>query len=182
MRTIAYPYPHLTTVVASYVLVAILFLILGPDFFHALVTPLGLGGVFVVGMMYSYSITTSVGALLLPAFLALYTAPTIAIIGGLGSTFAGITILRAIRGNLKSEMQRLGATALMRWAGRLPLMRHDAFRDIIGILVIMSPVPDEIGIAIMATTHLSESSFRVLTLIANIVGIYVLVATLGVVY
>jgi hypothetical protein len=181
MRT-PYPYPHLTAVAASYVLVVVLFLILGPDFFHALVTPFGLGGVFVAGMMYSYSVTTSAGALLLPAFLSLYSVPTIAILGGLGGTVADITILRAIRGNLKKEMQRLGATTLMQWVRRLPLMRYDAFRDILGILVIMSPIPDEVGIAIMASTHLSESSFRVLTLVANIIGIYILVSALAGVY
>lgn len=175
-------YPHLSVVLYSYLGAILLFVLLGHDFFHELVTPFGLGGIFVAGMMYSYTFTIGIGALLLPAFLMSYSPITIAIIGGLGGTLADATIFRLFKGNLKVEMKRFGATKFMKSIAKLPLMNHPWFRDVLGTLVIMSPLPEEIGIAIMASTHLSENTFRVISLCANIVGIYLLVSVAGLIY
>ncbi len=175
-------YPQLSFVLLSYVFVGILFEFLGPNFFHALVAPFGIGGIFIAGMMYSYSLTTSIGALLLPAFLAQSSVPLIALVGGFGGTFADFTVFRFIKGNLRKEVRQLGKTRFMKAFARLPFMNHPWFRDVLGVLVIMSPFPDEIGVAIMASTHLSENNFRILSLIANTIGIYLLVSALAVVY
>lgn len=175
-------YPHLSFVVISYVGAILLFFALGADFFHELVKPFGMGGAFVAGMMYSFSFTTSLGALALPAFLDQYSVATIAILGGLGGTFADITILKFVRGNLKKEMKAIGATKLLKRIRKLPLMHWGWFRDALGFLVIISPLPDEIGVAIMASTRLSESTFRVICLIANILGIYLLVSAVSALY
>ncbi|MBX9694909.1 MAG: hypothetical protein K2Z81_21150, partial [Cyanobacteria bacterium] len=93
-------YPHLRIILLSYVAAILLFFLLGPDFFHSLVAPLGIGGIFIVGMMYSYSFTLSLGALLLPAFLDQYSPGVIAIFGGLGGLFADMTMLQLIKSNL----------------------------------------------------------------------------------
>ncbi len=141
-----------------------------------------MGGIFIVGMMYSYSFTIGFGALLLPAFLAYYTPETIAIIGGLGGTFADITLFRLFKGDLKKELRSLGATKFFKLISRLPFMGVRWVRDVIGFLVIVSPLPDEIGIAIMASAHLSENSFRVLALVANVLGIYFLLSVVSGIY
>ena len=175
-------YPHLTFVLYSYVIALLLFLLLGHDFFRELVTPFGIGGIFIVGMMYSYSFTIGIAALLLPAFLEHFSPGAIAIIGGLGGTFADATLFKLFKGNLKKEMRTFGATKFMKVVARLPFMNHRWFRDILGMLVIISPLPDEIGIAIMASAHLSENAFRMLSLIANVVGIYFLVTVASTIY
>lgn len=175
-------YPHLTFVLYSYVIAVLLFLLLDHQFFHQLVTPFGIGGIFVVGMMYSYSFTIGLAALLLPAFLEHFSPGVIALIGGLGGTFADTTIFRLFKGNLKKEMKALGGTKFMKSVAKLPLMNYRWFRDALGMLVIMSPIPDEIGIAIMASTHLSENTFRILSFIANVAGIFLLVTAASVIY
>jgi hypothetical protein len=143
---------------------------------------MGMGGIFIAGMMYSYSFTISAGALLLPAFLGQYSVATIAILGGLGGTFADIVIFRQLKGNLKQEVRSIGATGFMKAIKKIPLFRLNWFRDVLGFLVIISPLPDEIGVAIMASTHLSENTFRVISLIANIIGIYLLVNAVSGIY
>lgn len=175
-------YPHLSFIALSYILVAIFFSFFGPDFFHRLVEPFGIGGIFIAGMMYSYSLTTSLGALLLPAFLATSSIPLIAVVGGLGGTFADLTIFKTIRGNLKKEIKRIGNTKLMKSAMHFHIVRYAWFRDLFGILLIMSPLPDEIGIAVMATTRMKESTFRLISLIGNIVGIYILLSVVAPIY
>lgn len=175
-------YPHLSFLGISYTFAILLFLFIDHDFFRGLVEPLGLGGVFIVGMMYAYSFTISFGALLLPAFLAYFSPETIAIIGGLGGTFADITLFRFFKNDMKKEMRMLGATKFFKALGHIPFMKVRWVRDVIGFLIIISPFPDEIGIAIMASAHLSENTFRVLSLIANVIGIYLLVSIVGAIY
>ncbi len=60
-------YPRLTAIALSYIAAAILFLFLGENFFHTLIAPLGIIGIFIAGALYTYSFTASIGALLLIA-------------------------------------------------------------------------------------------------------------------
>lgn len=175
-------YPHISFVVFSYIFAVFLFLVLGSAFFHSLVLPFGIGGLFVAGMMYSYSFTIGIAALLLPAFLDQFTPVMIALVGGLGGTFSDVVLFKLFKGNLKKELKRLGATSFFKSIGRLPLMRARWFRDILGALVIISPLPDEVGIAIMASAHLSENAFRVISFVCNVIGIYLLVSAASVIY
>ncbi len=175
-------YPHLRILFLSYIGALALFFFFGPQFFHSLVAPLGIGGIFIVGMMYSYSFTLSLGALLLPAFLNDFSPLVIAIFGGLGGTFADITMFQLVKSNLKQEMKALGKTNFMKAVRKLPLMKFEWFRDVLGGILIASPLPDEIGIAVMASTHLSENAFRIIALIANVAGIYILVTAAAAIY
>lgn len=175
-------YPHLRILFLSYIGAIALFFFFGPEFFHSLVAPLGIGGLFIVGMMYSYSFTLSLGALLLPAFLDQYSPLVIAIFGGLGGTFADLTMFQLVKNNLKQEMKALGKTNFMKAIRKLPFMKFDWFRDVLGAILIASPLPDEIGIAVMASAHLSENAFRLIALVANVVGIYLLVTAAAAIY
>jgi hypothetical protein len=132
--------------------------------------------------MYSYSFTLSLGALLLPAFLNDFSPLVIAIFGGLGGTFADITMFQLVKSDLKQEMKALAKTNFMKAVRKLPLMKFDWFRDVLGAILITSPLPDEIGIAVMASTHLSENAFRFIALIANVLGIYLLVTAAAAIY
>lgn len=174
-------YPHLTYLVLSFVLAFALFFILGSEFFESLVAPLGTFGIFFAGMMYAYSVTASTGAILLPSFLGQYSIATIAIIGGLGGMVADVLILRFIKGTLHHELILLSKETFFKVIKKLPLVRREWFRDIVGIIAIMSPLPNTIGVAIMASTHITEDSFHLISLAANIVGIYLLVSAISII-
>ncbi len=51
-----------------------------------------------------------------------------------------------------------------------------------GALVIASPIPDEIGIAIMSSAKIDTVSFALLTFIADVLGIYALVSAASLFY
>lgn len=175
-------YPHLTLLVFSYAVAIVFFILVDHEVFRIIVEPWGLGGIFIVGMMYAYSFTISAGALLLPAFLGTYTPETVAIIGGLGGMFADITLFRFFNRDLKQELNMLGATRFFKLLARIPLLKLRWMRDAIGFLVIISPLPDEVGIAIMASARLPESIFRALSLVANVIGIYLLLNVMSTFY
>ncbi len=175
-------FPRLTTIALSYVAVFVVFILIGPSLFSKIVTPLGLLGIFVAGMLYTYSFTTSIGALLLLPFALHYPAGVIAVIGGIGSVFADFTIFKIIRHDLNKEVQRIASSKVVHRLGRAPLFREAWFRDIVGALIIASPIPDEMGIAIMSNAKIEDASFALLAFIADMFGIYVLVSAVALIY
>lgn len=50
------------------------------------------------------------------------------------------------------------------------------FRDLLGAIILASPFPDEIAVALMSTTKIRTETFIWLTFIADTVGIYLLVS------
>lgn len=175
-------FPRLTTIALSYVAAFMVFALLGPAFFGDILTPLGIIGIFIAGLLYTYSFTTSVGAILLLPFAMHYPAGVIAIIGGLGSLFGDLTLFRVIRNHLHKEVQRIASSRFVRHIGATPLIREGWFRDILGALILASPIPDEIGIAMMASAKIDTASFTLLTFIADVLGIYALVSAVSFFY
>ena len=175
-------YPRLTTIFLSYIAAFLLFVLLGPDFFGQFVMPFGIGGIFIAGMLYTYSFTISLGALLLIPYLAHFSPATIAAIGGMGSAFADITIFNFIRHNLHAEVKKLSNSKILKAVGAAPLVRQRWFRDILGFILLASPIPDEIAIAVLASTKIKEDAFVFVAFIADVLGIYALVSVASFIY
>lgn len=168
-------YPKLSLIGLSYIAVICLIIVLGPDYFHDFVVPFGIGGMFVAGMLYTYSFTAGLGAIFLVSFLGDHSSLMIAIIGGVGAAFADVSIFRLVRSDLKREINRIASKKVFQGLVHHHLFRRTWIRDVIGLIIIASPFPDELGIAIMASTKLKEENFAMLTFIVDAIGIYLLV-------
>ena len=175
-------FPRLTTIALSYLAAFLVFAFLGPNLFGTLITPLGIFGIFLAGMLYTYSFTTSIGAILLIPFALHYPPGFVAVIGGMGSLFGDLTIFSLIRNDLHKEVDRIAKSPIMRRLGASPFFKSRWFRDILGALIIASPVPDEFGIAIMASAKIDTASFALLTFIADMLGIFLLVGVVSLVF
>ena len=171
-------YPRLSIVALTYALAFAIFGAIGPDTAHALVEPFGLGGIIVAGALYTYGFTASIGAVLLVALAPDYSPITLALLGGVGATIADLTLYRFFKGSLHLEIGRIAKIPMVSVIVKSPLLRRKKIRNILGFLVIASPLPDEIGIALISLTRMNESTFRIVDFAANVVGIYLL-ATLG---
>ena len=158
------------------------FLLLGPTYLGAYITPLGVVGIFIAGLLYTYSFTTSIGAILLLPFIMYYPLGVIAVIGGLGSLFGDLTLFRLVRNDLHKEVQHIASSKFIRRLGVTPLIREPWFRDVIGALILASPIPDEIGIAIMATAKIETATFMLIAFMADVLGIYLLVSAAALIY
>lgn len=169
-------FPHLTTIAFSYVAALLLFFFLGEQFFHNLLTPFGIAGVFIAGALYTYSFSSAAGAVLLLALAPYYSPGVIAVVGGLGAVAADLTIFRFITHDLKKEVGRIAKSALVCQIGAKAIFCKQWFRNALGFMILASPAPDELGIAMISTTKISKETFVVLMFIADMVGIYLLVS------
>lgn len=167
-------YPRLSAIALTYPVAFFVFLAIGPQAAHLIVEPFGIGGILIAGAMYTYGFTASAAMFLIPSFLPDYPVIFIALLAGLGATLADITIFRLLKGNLKREIDRVRKIPSVRRVVMSPLLKPKIMRDIVGFLIIMSPFPDEIGVAFLSLARMDESTFRIVSFAANVLGIYLL--------
>lgn len=167
-------YPKLTAIALTYPLALFIFAAIGPEAMHLLVEPFGIGGIFLAGALYTYGFTASAALFIIPSFLPDYPVILIALVGGLGATLADITLFRLLKGNLKAEIRQIARLPSVRSVLRSGLLRTRSVRSLVGFLIIMSPLPDEIGVAFLSMTKMNETTFRVVSFAANVLGVYLL--------
>lgn len=167
-------YPKLSAIALTYPVALFIFAAIGPEAMHLLVEPLGIGGIFLAGVLYTYGFTASAAMFIIPSFIPDFAPILIALVAGLGATLGDITIFRFLKGNLKKEIQRVARIPTVRRVLSTPLMRIRTMRNVIGFLIIMSPFPDEIGVAFLTMTRMDEPTFRVVSFAANVIGVYLL--------
>ncbi|MBU6310865.1 hypothetical protein KGO06_02970 [Patescibacteria group bacterium] len=167
-------YPKLTAILLTYPLAYFLFAAFGYDTVHAVLEPFGIGGVFIAGSLYTYGFTASSALFIIPAFTPDYSPVFIALVGGIGATVADLTIFKLLKGNLGKEIDALRKIPAVRRMLESRAMRPALVRDLAGFLIIMSPFPDEIGVAFLTLARVNDATFRIISFTANVIGIYLL--------
>ena len=133
---------------------------------------LGYVGSFFAGMLFT-SVFTTVPAIAVLAELSQNTSViVVALLGGLGAVVGDYIIFRFVRDRVAGDVKyllshskfvrfpKIFKTRLSRWL--VPL---------VGALVIASPLPDELGLAILGAYRMRDRTFLPLSFIFNASGI-----------
>lgn len=133
-------------------------------------------GSIIAGILYVSASTAILGIFMLSDLSKTLSPTEIAIFAGLGAVTANFVLFRFFKGYLNSELtpiyNKLGGKHLTR------LMYRKNFRwslPIVGAIIIASPFPDELGISLMGLTKITNLQFVLLSLVLNIIGIFLLV-------
>jgi hypothetical protein len=138
-------------------------------------------GVFIAGLLFSFGFTSPFSA---GYFIALNPEKIIlaGIIGGFGAMLMDVLIFKFIRFSFKNEMNRLKKEAISRkienilnktLIGKLKIYIMYIFAGIL----IASPLPDEIGVIILAgLTKVKTTIIMILGFILNTLGIIILLS------
>ncbi len=142
----------------------------------------GYPGVFVAGLLFSYGFTTPFA---IAAFIAMAgeVNPFIAApLAGLGALLSDLVIFEFMRISFfGDEIERLRHASLIERIHRA--LHHETTPEIVrrwsmwtmAGLVIASPLPDEIGVALLSsTTKMSERAFGVICVTMNTLGILII--------
>jgi hypothetical protein len=159
----------------SYAAVCVAALALDPHDVAMFVAPLGLVGIFATGVMYTYGFTSGLALVAAPIFGLVYPAITVALVGGAGAALADTSILVFLREKMAREIREVAQSRFFRLISRLPLLGHPRVKAALGVAVLASPLPDEIGVALIAAGGaLSTRMFVVASFAANALGLWVL--------
>lgn len=130
-------------------------------------------GAFVAGILFVCSFTVSIGAVMLTVLAKDLNPILLAIIAGAGAVIGNFFIFRFIKDDILDDvaplfrklegnhLTKLLHTKYFRWS--LP---------VIGALLIISPLPDELGISLMDIAGMSVLRFLTLSFFLNSTGIF----------
>jgi uncharacterized membrane protein YdjX (TVP38/TMEM64 family) len=139
------------------------------------VASLGYFGAFISGIMYSYSFTAAPATAILLILAANKNIILTGIVAGIGALLADIIIFRFIRHSFADEIERLSKESFFKKiAQRLPRAVDKYIVPVIAGIIIASPLPDEIGVSMLASCRIiSVRIFMLLSYVLNTAGIFV---------
>lgn len=131
---------------------------------------------FIAGFLYSSFVTSPVAMFMIALLSQSHPPLQIALIGGLGTMIADLLLLKFARYLFFGSFSPL--TQSKQFTKIINRIHHNktfnSLAPIVGAIIIASPLPDEIGIAIFGLTKLPTIVIALLTYILNMIGIYIL--------
>ena len=144
---------------------------------HEAVVGAGYVGVFATGMLYSYGFTAAPATAILLIAADGVNPVAASLIGGVGGLISDLVIFRFLRTSLSSEIKRLARERpIRRLRKAIPKYMRKPLIPILAGLIIASPLPDEIGVFLLASTGISLRLFSLEDYLLSTVGIFLILA------
>ena len=169
-------YPKLLLLLITFIAAYLLFYSRNYTPFNDFILSLGYSGTFVAGMLFTYGFTAAPATaifLILAQHQNIYLA---SLIGGIGALIGDLLIFSFIRHSFADEFRKLSREKIiMQFNGRMPDRIKKYFLPVVAGFVIASPLPDEIGIMLLAASKaISTKIFGVISYVLNTAGIFVI--------
>jgi hypothetical protein len=117
---------------------------------------IGFFGVLIGGAFYTSLFTTAPGIAILTSFTDIYSPVEIALVGAIGSVIGDLIILYFFEDKLSYELKPLVKKFRLKKIMKNLRRKKERKRMIpLGMFAVASPLPDEIGIALLGLSHLS---------------------------
>lgn len=169
-------YPKFLALALSFVAAYFLFkylAVLGLDKFFG---SLGYFGTFLTGMLFAYGFTAAPAIALFLIIADSQNLVAAVIIGALGATLGDYLIFRLIKTGFSDELKRFERTKLVKKIDReIPIKLRHFLVLIFAELMIVSPLPNEIGISMLAMEHhMTKKKFALISFILSVIGITII--------
>ena len=166
-------YPRMTLLLFSF---AVAFLMLSGDIslvIYEVASNLGLAGAFISGVFYSFGLTSAPAAAVL--FLLASTGDIVQIgaVAGLGALLSDMAIFVFVRYSLAKEIRMMSKEKIIREINKTIGGVRSAILPPVSAFIIASPLPTEIGVALLASvTDISFKRFVLVAYILHTLGIF----------
>jgi len=131
-------------------------------------------GIIFAGLFFTSIFTTAPAIALLGSFAQTTPLLILAILGGLGAMIGDLIIFTFVRGKVSKGFDNLLKSPQgLRFS---VIFKHEIFRFFLpffGAIVIASPLPDEVGVAMLGISKMSKKRFLILSFTLNSVGIFI---------
>jgi hypothetical protein len=172
-------YPKFLLLLITYIIAWIIFA--GKDFtpISNFFSSLGYFGTFLAGVLYTYGFTSGPATVMLLILAGTGQKLIIAgLIAGIGALCGDFLIFKFIRTSFKDELHKLSRE---KFSQKISKHIHPVLKatilPILGGIIIGSPLPDEIGVTMMAVSkNISTRFFAVLSYLFNTAGILIILA------
>ncbi|MCX8159172.1 MAG: hypothetical protein N3D20_02695 [Candidatus Pacearchaeota archaeon] len=140
------------------------------------ILPLSYFGVFISGTLFTFGFTSAPATALFLLFAENVNPIIAALIGGAGALLADSLIFLFIRTSFKDEIIKLEHEKIIHYIEtKIPSKIKRIILPIIAGLIIASPLPDEIGISMLAAYRtISPKFFASISYLMNTIGILII--------
>jgi uncharacterized membrane protein YdjX (TVP38/TMEM64 family) len=170
-------YPKFTLLLLTFVIAYLLFSWRNTLPFQDLLLSLGYFGAFILGIFFAYGFTAAPATAFLLMLAKDYNIFLFGLIGGMGALTADLFLFTFIRSSFTDEIKEISNERAVK---KLRHMIHGHLKKyvvpaLVGF-IIASPLPDEIGVCLLATSKISPRAFSVLSYVLNTLGILAILA------
>ncbi len=130
-------------------------------------------GTFIAGMFFTSIFTTAPAIATLGEIALTQSIYITALVGAIGSVLGDLLIFRFVRDRVAADiLELLREEGVLRRARKIFRFKHFRwFTLLAGALLIASPLPDELGIALLGFSKVSARYFIMLSFVFNFLGI-----------
>jgi len=176
-------YPKFTLLLLTFLLAYVLFSWRNVLPFQSELLALGYLSAFILGLLFSYGFTTSTSVVFLLMLAKDYNIFLFAAIAGMGALTSDLVLFTFIRSSFMDEVKEMSNEKPVK---KLRHMIHGHLKKyllpVLAGFVIASPLPDEIGVCLLASSKISPRAFSVFSYLLNTLGILVILAIGNAVY
>ena len=130
---------------------------------------------FIAGIFFVIIFTAAPAAVVLIELSQSYSLFWVALFAALGGLCGDLVIFRFVKTRLSiSLLELLKKPTLERWQTIMRLRHWRWLLQLIGAVIIASPLPDELGVALLGLSKMSTARFAVLSFVLNFVGLLVI--------
>ncbi len=169
-------YPKLLFLTFTFIVAYFMFT--GREFspFHNFLLNLGYFGTFLAGVFFSYGFTAAPATAILLILSNEQNIFFTGFIAGLGALVSDLIIFKFIRYSFADEIRKLSQEkAINRINNEIPTLFKKYFVPVLAGFIIAAPLPDEIGVSLLATSRtISTKFFTILSYALNTTGIFVI--------
>jgi len=145
--------------------------------FQDVLLSLGYFGAFILGIFFAYGFTAAPATVFLLMLAKDYNIFLFGLIGGLGALTADLFLFTFIRSSFADEIKKASNEKVVK---KFSHMIHGHLKKYVvpalAGFIIASPLPDEIGVCLLATSKISPRAFSVLSYLLNTLGILTVLA------
>lgn len=165
-------YPYLTAILISVLLAIVL---AGNQtfkdwLFH--LSSLEYIGALLAGVFFVSSFTVAISIVVIGIMAQNINPVALGLIGGVGAVIGDYLIFKLVRSHLQDELSMLFGKDGTSYVKTLIRSRYIAWMlPLIGIFILASPLPDELGVSLLGISKISEAKFILISYVSNAVGI-----------
>lgn len=127
---------------------------------------------FVAGIFFTSAFTTAPAIAVLAKLGLAYNPFLIALVGALGSLIGDLIIFSFVKSHIREDVDFLLSLGKSKRAKHILKRRFVRWSlAFFGALVIASPLPDELGLALMGLSDIKTSRFSLISYVFNAIGI-----------
>lgn len=174
-ENLKFKYPKFMLLIATFVLAYFIFYENKYPPFHNLISSFGYFGTFIAGLMFSYGFTTAPAIAIFMILSKSQNMFLATLIGATGALISDYFILKFIRHSFADEIEKLRQEkAIQKIIENIPSFIKKYVSPVLAGIIIASPLPDEIGVTLLAATNLSDRSFAAIDFCCNVIGILII--------